>query len=128
MNGRGKRLECRETGEVVASRVVRATGFLERLVGLLGRTALSEEDGLWLEPCDGVHTFFMRFPIDVAVLDSHGRVLRCIDALPPWRVTRLHSGGRVCVEFAAGTLARRRVRPGDHLLFAPDVAKEEGPR
>jgi hypothetical protein len=128
MIGRENSLECRETGEVVASRIVTATGFFERLVGLLGRTALAEDAGLWLEPCDGVHTFFMRFPIDVAVLDGHGRVLRCIDSLPPWRVTRLHPGARACVEFAAGTLARRRVRPGDHLHFAPAVAKEGGAR
>jgi uncharacterized membrane protein (UPF0127 family) len=115
MNDLGETLRCLDTGETVAMRVRRATGFFERLRGLLGRASLSADEGLWIEPCDGVHTFFMRYAIDVAVLDAHGRVLRCIGSLPPWRMTKLHAGARVCLELAAGTLARHRVRPGDRL-------------
>jgi uncharacterized membrane protein (UPF0127 family) len=117
MKGSGGVVRCVENGVVVASRVVRATRFLERLRGLLGRASLAADEGLWLEPCDGVHTWFMRFPIDVAVLDADGRVLRCLGNLPPWRVTRLHAGARVCLELSAGTLARTGLRVGDRLLF-----------
>jgi uncharacterized membrane protein (UPF0127 family) len=117
MRDHGGSLLSTDTGAVVAGRVVRATGFFDRLRGLLGRASLAEGEALWIEPCDGVHTFFMRFPIDVAVLDSDGRVLRCIHALRPWSMTRLHAGARVCVEFAAGTLARSGVRAGDRLVL-----------
>ncbi|MFM2152962.1 MAG: hypothetical protein RL199_1397, partial [Pseudomonadota bacterium] len=69
MSAPGDTLLCRESGQVVARHVLRATGFFDRLRGLLGRPSLDPDVGLWIEPCDGVHTFFMRFPIDVAVLD-----------------------------------------------------------
>ncbi len=117
MKGSGHIVRCLETGMVVASRVAKATSFLDRLRGLLGRASLAEDEGLWLEPCDGVHTWFMRFSIDVAVLDADGRVLRCLGNLPPWRVTRLHAGARVCLELCEGTLARTGLRVGDRLLF-----------
>jgi len=47
---------------------------IERMRGLLGRATLDPEHGLWLEPCNAVHTFGMRFPIDVVFIDGKGRV------------------------------------------------------
>lgn len=107
------------TGAVVARRVRRADSFAQRLVGLLGRTGLESDEGLWIEPCDSIHTFFMRFPIDVAFVDRSGVVLRRLDGLPPWRATRLHARARACVELAPGVLERAGVREGSRLLLVP---------
>lgn len=106
-----------ERGQPVARRVVRADTFLSRLVGLLGRPSLARDEGLWIEPCDSVHTFFMRFPIDVAFVDRKGTVIRCIDGLRPWRATRIHAQARACVELAAGTLAEAGVKEGTRLAL-----------
>jgi hypothetical protein len=47
----------------------------ERMRGLLGRAALAADHALWLEPCNAVHTFGMRFPIDVIFIDRRKRVV-----------------------------------------------------
>jgi uncharacterized membrane protein (UPF0127 family) len=106
-----------QRGQPVARAVSRADSFLTRLVGLLGRRSLARDEGLWIEPCDSVHTFFMRFPIDVAFVDRKGTVIRRIDSLRPWRATRIHANARACVELAAGTLAAAGVEEGTRLAL-----------
>ncbi len=63
--------------------------------------------GLWIEPCNSIHMFFMKFAIDVLFLDSGGRVKRVLLALKPWRVSPIVFGARTVVELPAGTLADR---------------------
>jgi len=104
------------TGATVAERVEPARTFWTRLVGLLGRANLAPDEGLLIDPCNSVHTLFMRFPIDVAFLDADGRVVRAIANLQPWRATRIHSNARATLELAAGTLARIGIQEGDLLL------------
>ncbi len=101
----------------VVRHVARAETFLQRLIGLLGHASLPEDEGLWIEPCNSVHTFFMRFPIDVAFVDGRGVVLRRLDTLKPWRMTAIHSRARACVELPAGTLARAGVAVGARLAL-----------
>jgi len=101
-----------------------ATDFLSRLRGLLARPPLRTEpviEALLITRCPSVHTLFMRYAIDVAYLDAHGNVVRCVNRLVPWRAS---FGGRhaaYALELPAGGLARLGVRPGDYLehpLFA----------
>jgi uncharacterized membrane protein (UPF0127 family) len=110
---------------VLANRVERATTVLLRLRGLLGRDRLAEGSALVIEPCTSIHTFFMRFAIDVVFLDRGGRVIRAIGSLRPWRMTRIYPSAAQVVELPAGTLARAGVREGDALSFFDDA---QGPR
>ncbi len=107
----------------MAERVGRADTFFRRLVGLLGRKSLADDEGLWIEPCDSVHTLFMRFPIDVAFVDRAGVVVRKLDRLPAWRVTRIHHRARACVELAAGVLQRYGVVEGSRLALVASGAE-----
>mgnify|MGYP003787007487 CR=1 FL=1 len=66
----------------VVSRTSRAR---ERMVGLLGRRALPDGQGLLIVPCAAVHTVGMRFPLDLVFLDAAGHVLRCVAGVPPGR-------------------------------------------
>jgi uncharacterized protein len=116
-----------EKGRPIATRVVRADTFWSRLVGLLGRRDLASDEGLWIEPCDSVHTFFMRFPIDVAFVDGRGVVIRCVEQLRPWRATRLYAGARACVELAAGTLAAFGLHEGSRLALAAPFPSKPSP-
>lgn len=59
---------------------------------------------LWIEPCNSIHMFFMRFPIDAVFLDRQGRVKRVLRELKPWRVSPLVFGARTVVELPAGTV------------------------
>ncbi len=95
----------------VAPLVVARTAA-DRRRGLLGSTAL--EGALWLQPCASVHCVGMRYPIDVALLDRRGRVLRT-RTLRPGRMTMPSPRVRTVVEAPAGALARWSVRPGDTL-------------
>ncbi|MGP1615893.1 MAG: DUF192 domain-containing protein, partial [Pollutimonas bauzanensis] len=64
---------------------------------------------------------FMRYPIDIAYLDSQGTVTRCVASLRPWRAS---VGGRLAahvLELPAGSLRSLRIRPG-HRLEHPALA------
>lgn len=108
----------RRDGATLASAVVHANGFWLRLVGLLGRQALEEGEGLLLEPCNSVHTFFMSFPIDLLFLDGSDRVVRIVEALPPWRLTWPVGGARRVLELPAGTVRRSGTTVGDELSIS----------
>ena len=102
---------------VIAPRVRRAGSLRERLVGLMGRRSLEPGEGLWLVPCNGIHTVGMRIPIDVIVLDRQGRVLRICRSLRPWRMILPSRGGHSTVELRAGTLDGASVQVGDRLAL-----------
>jgi uncharacterized protein len=87
---------------------------LSRLKGLLGRKSLASGEGLLLQPASSVHTFFMRFPIDVVFLDGELRVLALVANLKPWRAAA-RRGARAVLELPAGECASRHIRPGERL-------------
>lgn len=103
------------TGEIIAGRVKKADSFCSRLVGLMGKKSMPEGSALVLKPCKSVHTFFMRFSIDVAFLDQGGRVLHVITEMPPFRVSPYVKEAWTVVELPGGTV-KGRVRPGDVLV------------
>ncbi len=121
------RLVLQRTGAVLCERLERAGTWRARLVGLLGRDGLAPGDGLLLDPCSSVHTFFMRFPIDVAFLDDSGVVVALNHRLRPWRATRLHLRARTTLELPAGALEAGGVLVGDRLAEDPGPAKNGHP-
>ncbi len=99
--------------QCIAAHVKVARNPLSRLVGLLGRKGLAAGEGCWLEPCGAVHTFWMRFAIDVVQLSRVGEVLRIHSNLVPWRVAPAPRGTRAVLELGSGEAARLRLRIGD---------------
>ncbi len=106
--GEPARVRLRVDGRDVAPLEL-ATSNRERRRGLLGRDGL--DGGLWLEPCRQVHTFRMRFAIDVAHLDRRGRVL-AVRSMPPGRMGPLLLRTRAILEAEAGSFDRWGVAPG----------------
>lgn len=96
--------------QVLASAEV-AAGRRGRRRGLIGRTDL---DGVFVLPVRSVHTFGMRFPIDVAFCDGDGAVLRIVE-MAPNRVSRPCWAARTAIEAPAGAFRGWEVRPGDRL-------------
>ncbi|MBZ4418258.1 DUF192 domain-containing protein [Myxococcus sp. RHSTA-1-4] len=104
---------------LLADRAERATGFLHRFKGLMGRRSLAVGEGLHILPCNSIHTFFMRIPIDVAFLDAQGVIVKQLSALPPWRATSVYFQSRSVLELPAGVLEASGTREGDRLSFEP---------
>jgi uncharacterized protein len=104
----------RDDGSVVCESCRLAASFTNRLRGLLGRKGLASGEGLVIRPAGSIHTFFMRFPIDVVFLDQGGVVVKRVSNLRPWRLA-FARGGRDALELGAGEAERRGIRRGDRL-------------
>jgi uncharacterized membrane protein (UPF0127 family) len=104
-------------GRIACERCVVAESSLARMRGLLGRRSLAPEEGILLRPASSVHTWFMRFPIDVVFLDRNLAVLRVVPRLRPWRAAWRRRATAV-LELAAGESERRGIRAGDSLGWA----------
>ena len=102
----------------VARRVEVARNGAARRSGLLGKQALAPGEGLWLAPCEAIHTFFMRFAVDLIYLDRQLRVKKVRAAVPSWRLSACLSAHSV-LELGAGTAHTTNTQPGDQLEFRP---------
>ena len=106
-------------GTIIADNVRLADTSRARRVGLLGQAALKPGEGLWIYPSQAIHTFWMRFPIDIAFLDRRLRVKRVYHRLSPFRLTRPVWKAHSVLELASGVLARTGTEVGDELQFSP---------
>ena len=107
----------RADGAVVCERCTLADSPLTRLRGLLGRDGLDRGEGLLLRPASSIHTFFMRFPIDVVFLDRALVVVAVADRIEPWRAAS-QRGAKAVLELPAGESSRRGISVGDQLTLA----------
>ena len=109
-------------GNVLASTVRRARTPRQRARGLLGAPELKSGECLWLAGCsrllagDAVHTFGIRYPIDVLFCDRHGGVVYVVRSLRPRRVSPFVKGARHIIEFPAGTI-EKDLRPGERVAL-----------
>jgi len=93
-----------KNGIELASKVVEAKTFLERLKGLMFDKEMAEFDGLLIKACNSIHTCFMNFNLDVIFLDKDFRVVKIIKNLKPWRVTRFYITATQVLEMKGGSL------------------------
>jgi uncharacterized membrane protein (UPF0127 family) len=93
-----------DTGIVVADNVAVASTRATRAVGLLSRTSLEPGEALWIVPSRGVHTWGMRFTIDIVALDERGVVVDQVSRLKPWRIRLPRRGTAGVLELPPGTL------------------------
>ncbi len=104
-------------GTVLADRIIRAGSFGRRLWGLLGRSHMPAGTAMLLVPCRQVHTFFMRFAIDVLFIDEQYRVLHMLPCMQPYRISPYLRGARAAVELATGTIAGTGTEVNDRLTI-----------
>lgn len=99
---------------VVARTLLTAFDSASRRRGLLQHDSLPDDTALIIAPSNAIHTFFMRFAIDVAFVSRSGKVLKLRRDMPAWRIAAAWRGFAV-VELASGALDRAETRPGDQL-------------
>lgn len=115
----GIQAEIESRGGVIATNVRKAKGFFGRLRGLMYRNTLPEGEALLIEPCDAIHTFGMRFAIDVLFLDAEGVIVKALRSLKPGKIVKSAKNGCAVLEMNAGSL------PGD-LALVGEVVKFSG--
>lgn len=106
-------------GTMLASQAEQARSFLARLRGLMFRASLPNDGGLVIEPNNSVHTFWMRFPIDVVFVDRGNRVVGLVNAMPPNRPYAGARHARRTLELPAGVIAATATEIGDTIDIQP---------
>lgn len=92
-----------------------ADSSAKRRTGLLKHERLEPGEGLWIVPCESVHTFFMKFPIDLVYLDKNRKVKKVRKAVPAWRLSACLTAHSI-LELPAGTVEQTGTAVGDELV------------
>jgi hypothetical protein len=92
------------------------------MLGLLGRAGLARDEGLLITPCTSIHTFFMRFAIDVLYLDRNHVVVKAVRAMRPFRLSACLRGAHSVLELPVGVIEASGTQAGDQLAFGPTDA------
>jgi uncharacterized protein len=108
------RNETRNT--ILATAADIADTSAKRRTGLLRHERLEPGQGLWITPCESVHTFFMKFAIDLVYLDKNKKVRKVRHRVPPWRLSACLAAHSV-LELPAGAAAASSTQTGDQLAF-----------
>jgi hypothetical protein len=101
----------------LATELVIARSHWLRFRGLMATpsSGFKPGQGLWITPCHGVHTFAMRFPIDVIYLDHDNTVLHLEEQLKPWRMAAIRARAASVLELPAGTVEDSGTTLGDQI-------------
>lgn len=95
--------------------IKKADTFKKRLVGLMFQKAPIQDECLHIIPCNSIHMFFMRFPIDVIFLTKKGKVIKTIESLPPWSFVPKVKGAYSTLECPIGTIRAYAIKEGGYL-------------
>lgn len=112
------------TGKVLATEMRAAESFWDRFAGLMMKKSIPDGFGLMFKPARGIHTHFMRFPIDLIFIDQADRVVKVRPAMRPWRFDFSSAAG--VIEMNAGSAASADLQPGDQLRFETGGAGAAG--
>lgn len=104
-------------GTVLGDAIEIADTSRARNKGLLGCSGLPPGGGLWITPCQSVHTFFMKFPLDLVYIDRHKRVKKVRRNVPAWRLSACLTAHSI-LELPAGVIDHSRTHPGHQLSLS----------
>ena len=111
------RVENQTRGQLLIVHGELAGTFWARFRGLMGRSSLREGEGLVLKGDKSIHTFFMRFPIDVVYADQEGRVVRVDSAMVPNRIGPIVLEAAYILELPVGVIHATGTTVGDQLII-----------
>ena len=115
----GRRAVHERTGKVLAEKLDVPATSIGRGIDLMFRRTLEPGRGMWLNPCNGIHMMFMRFPIDAVFLDKKERVKKVYRKLPAWYgVVWFEWGARSVLELPPGSTADIDLQRGDQVVIS----------
>ena len=114
-----------DTGALVADNVAVADTRATRAVGLLSRSGLNPGEALWIVPSRGVHTWWMRFTIDVLALNESGVVVDRVPGLKPWRIRLPRRGTAGVLELPEGAIAATGTEIGHRIQLTTGSVSQQ---
>lgn len=104
---------------LIAEDVKLANSFFTRVLGLIPKRSISESEGLIIDPCSSIHTFFMRFAIDVVFVNQKNKVVALYENVKPYRILPIHFSSSFVLELGAGQISAHNIQKGDLILKFP---------
>jgi uncharacterized membrane protein (UPF0127 family) len=98
-----------------------ADTFHTRLVGLLRDKTLEQGDGLWIKPCNSIHSFGMGFKFDAIFLDKNLRVVHLVREMKPGRISKLVFSAHSVLELPAGLISQTATELGDQFEMRKEI-------
>jgi uncharacterized protein len=105
-------IRCGE--RLIAENVLIADTLKTRVLGLMFSKSIPGGDGLLLDPCNSIHTFFMRYALDVVFIGPQNQIVKIIRNIEPWRMTWIYFKARKTLEMQAGKFPSE-IKEGDIL-------------
>jgi uncharacterized protein len=102
-------------GTVLGTRIREARSFWSRGRGLMLVKELDSGEGLIIDPCSSIHTFWMRFPLDVLYMDRDQTVIRADERMKPWRFGPVFTRSKWVIELPPGTIEQSGTAAGDKI-------------
>ena len=98
-----------------------ADNYLTRVVGLLRDRQLELGDGLWIKPCNSIHSIGMKFVFDAVFLDHNLQVVHLMSDMKPWRISKIVFSAKSVLEVPSGIIAQTATQLGDTFEMRLDV-------
>ncbi|MEO0128692.1 MAG: DUF192 domain-containing protein [candidate division WOR-3 bacterium] len=98
---------------IISNKAIVGDTFFKRLKGWLGRKNFNWGESLIIRPCKWIHTFFMRFPVDVIFVNAENKIVAMKSCFKPWRISGIYWRARFVIELPCGTIKRTSTTIGD---------------
>lgn len=102
---------------ILCQKVYMADSFVKRLLGAPKGGFGNSYDGILIRPCQSIHTFFLKYPLDVIFLDQNNHICKIYSHLKPFRVTPVIPSAQMVLELMGGTLLPSMAQEGDTVVF-----------
>lgn len=99
--------------EIIADNVKVAQNFFSRTVGLIPKKTFNKGEGLIIKPCSSIHTFFMKFAIDVLFVNKKNEVVALYENVKPWKILPIHFNSYYVIELDSGAISSKNISKGD---------------
>jgi hypothetical protein len=108
------KVQVSHQNKILSKNILLAETFLSRLIGLMFKEKLVDADGLLIDPCRSIHTFFMKYSLDIVFLSEENKVIKIIRHMKPWRLSWIYFRAIKTLELPAGQLPSY-IKEGDFL-------------
>lgn len=106
-----------DTGKIIVEKFHIAQTFWQRLFGLITYKTLPDNEGMILINSNGIHTLFMRFPIDVLYVNEYYQIIEVYRDVKPWKLLPIRKKAKYVIEIPAGTIANSRTKKGHRVII-----------